>query len=98
VSAYSGGSGHDIFGNAIDTAPVDAEFRGLFPPGSVGVAAGEHQQMPKRTEAVDGPKRGQKKRRRKKVPQPTTPEPYKVSKSAPGGQVQPSRTRKQQGG
>jgi hypothetical protein len=39
VTQYSGGSGHDIFGNALDTAPISAEFRRLYPPGTPGVAA-----------------------------------------------------------
>lgn len=38
MSAYSGGSGHDIFGNSMDDRPVDRQFAGLFPPGTVQAA------------------------------------------------------------
>jgi hypothetical protein len=36
---YSGGSGADLWGNAIDKAPVSREFAGLYPEGTRGVQA-----------------------------------------------------------
>lgn len=64
MTAYSGGSGGDLFGGGGDTKPVDREYAALWPAGTpgVGAAAGEHQEQTKRGLVYDAPKRDKKKR------------------------------------
>lgn len=69
MSSYSGGSGHDAWGNPLDTQPVAAEFRHLFPDLAGKPAPGGVQQE-KRTWVYPGEGQGKKKRRPKKVKGP----------------------------
>ena len=83
-----------------DTKPVDAQFAGLWPPGTPGVGAAKpgHQEQPNRTLVHPAPsKPGGKRPAAQPVPKPPKRKKAKPSKSTPGGQAQPSRTKKQQG-
>lgn len=79
---------------ADDGKPLSPEFRKLFP--DQAAQGGEAQT--KRTKVPPTPDRKGKRLASKTVTTPAAPGPYKKSKkSAPGGQAQPSRTKKQQG-
>jgi hypothetical protein len=65
VSAYSGGSGHDIFGNPLDIQPLAAEFRHLFPDTARQAPGGQVQK--KRTLVYPPKPKGKKKRGKPKV-------------------------------
>jgi hypothetical protein len=67
MSGYSGGSGHDIFGNPLDNEPVDSEFTPLWPEGTPGIGAATKrapggQQQEKRTLVYPPKPKGKKKR------------------------------------
>jgi hypothetical protein len=74
MTAVRPGESWDGYTRAVttDTKPVDSEFAALWPEGTPGVdaAAPGHEIHPKTTVVYDPPKPGQKKRKKRKVPQP----------------------------
>jgi hypothetical protein len=69
MSSYSGGSGHDIFGAALDTKPVDPGLQKLWPPGTFGASGPERapggKQMPSRSLIHPGGDQGKKRKKRR---------------------------------
>jgi hypothetical protein len=65
MTAYSGGSGADIWGQPLDREPVAAEFRHLFPDLARQAPGGKEQ--PKRSLVYPPKPKGKKKRGNPKV-------------------------------